>query len=76
MREVSGNHHRQSQQRPDGLEAVSQVGITTARQFWVAAAKREEAEGFIVHADEKRTAFLELQAAIHRRFEPQMESHA
>jgi len=31
---------------------------------------------FIVHADEMRTAFLELQAAIDRRFEPQMESHS
>jgi hypothetical protein len=30
----------------------------------------------IMRADEKLTAFLELQAAIHRRFEPQMESHA
>jgi hypothetical protein len=46
------------------------------RQFWVAAAEREDAGRFIVHADEMRTAFLELQAAIHRRFEPQMESHA
>ena len=31
---------------------------------------------FIVRADEMLTAFLELQAAIDRRFEPQMESHA
>ena len=31
---------------------------------------------FIVRADEKLTAFLELQAAIHRRFEAQLESHA
>jgi hypothetical protein len=30
----------------------------------------------IVRADEKLTAFLELQAAIHRRFEAQLESHA
>jgi hypothetical protein len=28
------------------------------------------------HADQMRTAFLELQAAIHRRFEAQLESHA
>jgi hypothetical protein len=33
------------------------------------AAKREDAGRFIVYADEMRTAFLELQAAIHRRFE-------
>ena len=30
------------------------------RQFWVVAAEREEAGRFIVHADEMRTAFLEL----------------
>jgi hypothetical protein len=29
-----------------------------------------------VHADEMLTAFLELQAAIYRQFEPQMEIHA
>jgi len=28
------------------------------RQFWVVAAEREDAERFIVHADEMRTAFL------------------
>jgi hypothetical protein len=46
------------------------------RQFSVVAAERKDAGLFIVHADKMRTAFLELQAAIHRRFEPQMESHA
>ena len=30
---------------------------------------------FIVHADEMLTAFLEKQAAIYRRVEPQMKSH-
>jgi hypothetical protein len=39
------------------------------RQFWVAAAEREDAGRFIVHADEMITAFLELQAAIHRQLE-------
>jgi hypothetical protein len=39
------------------------------RQFWVAAAAREDAGRFIVHADEMLIAYLELQAAIHRRFE-------
>jgi hypothetical protein len=33
------------------------------------AAEREDAGRFIVHADEMLTAFLELQAAIHGRFE-------
>jgi hypothetical protein len=34
------------------------------RQFWVAAAEREDAGRFIVYADEKLTAFLELERAI------------
>jgi len=34
------------------------------RQFWVVAAERENAGRFIVHAAEKLTAFLELEAAI------------
>jgi hypothetical protein len=33
------------------------------------AAERSDAGRFIVYADEMLTAFLELQAAIHRRFE-------
>lgn len=37
------------------------------RQFWVVAAERKDAGRFIVHADEMRTAFLELQTAIHRQ---------
>ena len=36
------------------------------RQFGIAAAEREDAGRFILNADEMRTAFLELQAAIHR----------
>jgi hypothetical protein len=35
------------------------------RQFWVAAAEREDAGRFIVRSDEKLTAFLELELAIH-----------
>ena len=31
---------------------------------WVVAAEREDAGRFIVHADEKLTAFLELESAI------------
>ena len=37
------------------------------RQFWIAAAEREDAERFIVRADEKLTAFGELEAAIRGR---------
>ena len=34
------------------------------RSIWVVTAEREEAGRFIVRADEKLTAFLELEAAI------------
>jgi hypothetical protein len=39
-------------------------------------AARNQAERSVVRADEKLNAFLELQAAIHLRFEAQLESHA
>jgi hypothetical protein len=34
------------------------------RQFWIVAVERENAGRFIVQADEKLTAFMELEAAI------------
>jgi hypothetical protein len=34
------------------------------RQFWVAAAERDGAGRFVVHADELLTAFLELERAV------------
>jgi hypothetical protein len=34
------------------------------RPIWIVAAEREDAGRFIVRADEKLTAFLELEAAI------------
>jgi len=36
---------------------------------------RDDGKRFIVRADEKLTAFLELQAALHHRVEPQVGSH-
>jgi len=39
------------------------------QQFWVVVAEREDAGRFIVYADDMRTAFLELQTAIHRQLE-------
>jgi hypothetical protein len=35
------------------------------RQFWVVAAERGDTGGFIVRADEKLTAFVELERAIY-----------
>ena len=45
------------------ISSTDQAG----RQFWVAAAEREDAGRFIVRADEKMTAFMELEAAIRPR---------
>jgi hypothetical protein len=41
---------------------------SNGRTIWIADAHRD-GKRFVVHADEKLTAFLDLQAAIHRRFE-------
>ena len=45
------------------------------RTTWVVDAHRDDGKRFVVHADEMLTAFLEKQAAIYRRVEPQMGSH-
>jgi hypothetical protein len=37
------------------------------RQFWVAAAEHDRAGRFIVRAEEKVTAFLELESAVSER---------
>ena len=50
--------------------------MRTGEQSGLPDAHRGDGKRFIVRADEMRIAFLELQAAIHCRFEPQMESHA
>jgi hypothetical protein len=39
------------------------------RTIWIVDAHRADGKRFVVRADEKLTAFLELHAAIHRRFE-------
>jgi hypothetical protein len=44
------------------LGCISNTG-QKGRQFWVAAAERGDAGRFIVRADEKLTAFLELGSA-------------
>jgi hypothetical protein len=38
------------------------------RTIWIADAHRGDGKRFVVHADEKLTAFLESEAAIKRRF--------
>jgi hypothetical protein len=53
------------------VSAIDSNGRTT----WIADAHRNDGKRFVVRADEKLTTFLELQAAIHRRFAAQLESH-
>jgi hypothetical protein len=36
------------------------------RTIWIADAHRDDGKRFIVHADDKLTAFLELERAIHQ----------
>jgi len=54
------------------LPGVEQFNVLIAempRTIWIADAHRGDGKRFVVRADEKLTAFLELQAAIQRRFE-------
>ena len=46
---------------------MSQRLIPTGEQIWIADAHRGDGKRFIVHADEKLTAFLELESAIRAR---------
>jgi hypothetical protein len=47
---------------------VSAVG-SCGRTIWIADAHRDDGKHFVVHADEKLSAFLELQSAIRGRKE-------
>jgi hypothetical protein len=39
------------------------VRLREGRTIWIADAHRDDGKRFVVHADEKLTAFLELEAA-------------
>jgi hypothetical protein len=38
--------------------------VPTGRTIWIADAHHDDGKRFVVHADEKLTAFIELEAAI------------
>jgi len=40
------------------------VGYSNGRTIWIADAHRGDGKRFVVHAEEKLTAFMELEAAI------------
>jgi hypothetical protein len=44
--------------------AATVVTEDNGRMNWIADAHRDDGKRFVVHADEKLTAFLELEAAI------------
>jgi hypothetical protein len=44
---------------------VSQAINSNGRTIWIAEAHRDDGKRFVVHADEKLTAFLELESATH-----------
>jgi hypothetical protein len=46
------------------LGCVSTVA-SSGRTIWIADAHRSDVKCFVVHADEKWSAFVELEAAIH-----------
>ena len=47
------------------LSSVSAID-SNGRTIWIADAHRDDGKRFVVHADEKLTAFLELERAIHQ----------
>jgi hypothetical protein len=50
--------------KPGGVGAASQPVGSRGRTIFVADAHRGDGKGFVVRADEKLTAFLELEAAV------------
>jgi hypothetical protein len=50
------------------LGCVSAID-SNGRTFWIADARRDEGKRFVVRADEKLTAFLELESAVRFRGE-------
>jgi hypothetical protein len=47
--------------------AASQPWISTGRTIWIVDAHRDDGKRFVVRADEKLTAFLELESAIRKQ---------
>jgi len=61
--EILGNRRRQTKRV--WLELGLRLAVTSEeRIIWVADAHRDDGKRFVVRADEKLTAFLELESAI------------
>jgi hypothetical protein len=48
----------------EGESSSSQPSIRRANPMWIADAHRDDGKRFVVHADEKLTAFVELESAV------------
>ena len=60
--EVLGNNRRQSSTKPGGIGVASQRD-SNGRTVWNADVHRDDGKRFVVHADDKLTVFVELEAA-------------
>jgi hypothetical protein len=49
--------------KPDGVGGCASVIDPNRRTIWIADARRDDGKRFVVRADEKLTAFLELELA-------------
>ena len=65
-REVLANHHQKSPQRWVELRLYLKYGSQRASNLGCCRRSRRR-KRFVVHADEKLTAFVELEAAVQRR---------
>jgi len=64
--ELLGNHRRQLKKAGWSWGCVSAID-SNGRTIWIVDAHRDNGKRFIVHADEKLTAFLELESAIRNK---------
>jgi len=62
--EVSGDDLVTISAKPDGVGGCISALDCEGRTIWIADAHRDDGSRFIVHADEKLTAFLELESVI------------
>jgi hypothetical protein len=65
-----GNHRRQSEQSRFSWGCVSAIDFR-GRTIWIADAHRDDGKRFILRADEKLSAFLELESAIRAAERPE-----
>jgi hypothetical protein len=61
MGEIIANRLNEAGRSLGCVSAVDSQG----RTIWIADAHRDDGKRFVVHADEKLTAFMELEATIH-----------